>query len=190
MPDFDPKQIMKAATDFAAEHVAECSDEILEWQNTGLLRDGKLRELGVILQGLESGNHLGIAESLTVKAALALVVNQRDRLTPIPLAFVQKTSGGAVIGRVWGNVPDFVNPDAKEEEKTLPGDPRTAKEWEVYLKGVLRRAEAQGMTVLNSVMREVTDQDYETRGGYVFEEVCPDYLSVIAHSEPGEGVFD
>jgi hypothetical protein len=61
---------------FAEQHVRELAMEILEWQNTALLRDGKLRELAHILKALDASHALKIAENFAIRAALELAAQQ------------------------------------------------------------------------------------------------------------------
>lgn len=70
---------------FAAAHLQECADELVEWAETACLRDGKVRELArkcAIWAGGREG--LKVAERLVQRAALDFVVaSGRDvRLNP------------------------------------------------------------------------------------------------------------
>lgn len=70
----DRKQLKRDSESFALVNLADCARELLEWQNTALLRDGKVRELGrmcAVWAGAE--NSLKIAESLVCRAALSKV---------------------------------------------------------------------------------------------------------------------
>lgn len=59
---------------FAADHLRECAEELLEWSDTAILRDGKVRELAQLC-AVWAGHHdaLAIAESLIKRAALQFV---------------------------------------------------------------------------------------------------------------------
>jgi hypothetical protein len=61
---------------FAEQHVHELAMEILEWQNTAVLRDGKLRELAHILEALDASHALKIAENFAIRASLELAAQQ------------------------------------------------------------------------------------------------------------------
>lgn len=67
----DLKTIRQQCKDFAKLHLKECCAEILEWQDTAVLRDGKVRELAAMVGGFIS-NHdtLRVAESFISRAAI------------------------------------------------------------------------------------------------------------------------
>lgn len=67
------KQIMRQADTFAREHVCELAGEIIEWQDTSILRKGKLRQLASTLRIADGLNSLKLAESMVVRAALERV---------------------------------------------------------------------------------------------------------------------
>lgn len=48
------------ATAFAANHVVELADELSEWSNTGMLRDGRLREFAASLHKWNRGDNLSL----------------------------------------------------------------------------------------------------------------------------------
>jgi hypothetical protein len=58
---------------FARQHVREIAREIIEWQDTALLRQGRLRELAAICNGITRTHALSVAEALAVREALILV---------------------------------------------------------------------------------------------------------------------
>jgi hypothetical protein len=68
-------QIMKITRDackaFAIEHLSECAAEMGEWQDTAVLRDGRVRELAAMCNKFVS-NHDGLrmAESFIYRAAV------------------------------------------------------------------------------------------------------------------------
>ncbi len=56
---------------FAAEHLRECAEELREWQDTAILRDGRVRELAKICaRFIENHDSLRVAESFINRAAL------------------------------------------------------------------------------------------------------------------------
>ena len=75
----DSQQIMEKAKAFVAVNVSACAQDLLTWKGTGILPEGKLREAGDILKEFHSEAFLSIAEDLTVKAALQLVVSSAWR---------------------------------------------------------------------------------------------------------------
>lgn len=70
-------QMRQEAMEFAAANIKECAEELLEWSETGVLRDGKVRELA--LQCKEWGGEyyrLSIAKGIVQHAALAVVAKR------------------------------------------------------------------------------------------------------------------
>lgn len=63
----DYTAIMQSARDFAREHLRECCMEMREWQDTALLRNGRVRELARMLEPI--GAQLRIAEGVIQRAA-------------------------------------------------------------------------------------------------------------------------
>lgn len=66
------KAARETAETFARQHVAECAAELLEWSDTGFLRDGKVRELAKILRELDTHRSLPLAERIATAAVLEL----------------------------------------------------------------------------------------------------------------------
>ena len=64
-----------AAEAFCKQHAIECAQELIEWQDTSLLRDGKLRELAKLCEAF-MGNHDGLrgAERMVERRALELAI--------------------------------------------------------------------------------------------------------------------
>lgn len=61
---------------FATEHAKALAAELIQWQDTALLPDGKLRELAAIWAKADESNSMSLAESMATRAALdALVVS-------------------------------------------------------------------------------------------------------------------
>ncbi len=72
----DLRAIRDAANKFAAHHLRECAVELEEWDNTAILRDGKVRELALMVEPFAGDYHaLRIASSIVQKAALKYVIN-------------------------------------------------------------------------------------------------------------------
>lgn len=61
--------VLKAKA-FAENNLAQCSREIVEWRRTGILRDGKVRELETIVEQLGLDDATRQAEGFVVQAAL------------------------------------------------------------------------------------------------------------------------
>lgn len=67
--------IRDEARAFAATHVRALAAELVGWQDTGMLTDGKLRELAVIWSKGDESNAMSLAESTATRAALDAVAN-------------------------------------------------------------------------------------------------------------------
>ncbi|HIE4193447.1 MULTISPECIES: DUF551 domain-containing protein [Burkholderia] len=65
-----------AATAYAREHARELATELLEWSDTTLLRDGRVRELARMLQVLDAAHALKLARSFAERAALELAAGR------------------------------------------------------------------------------------------------------------------
>lgn len=67
------RRVMEEGREYVKAHLAECAREMLEWYDTALLRDGRMRELAKILKPISPNyDSLGLAESLVRRAALEL----------------------------------------------------------------------------------------------------------------------
>jgi hypothetical protein len=69
-------EITENAAKFANEHVVVISEEMLEWTDTSILRDGKVRELARMLRPVADSYALSVAESYAKRAAFEFVVQQ------------------------------------------------------------------------------------------------------------------
>jgi predicted ATP-grasp superfamily ATP-dependent carboligase len=54
---------MKSAQAFIAQHLRECCQELTEWDNTAILRDGRVREAARIYHNVSSHSALAMARS-------------------------------------------------------------------------------------------------------------------------------
>lgn len=68
-----PHEAMDAARSMVAANLPELANEWLEWQQTSVLKDGKLREMARILQAVSIYDALSIAENLLKAAAMEVV---------------------------------------------------------------------------------------------------------------------
>ena len=66
----DNATIMRAAKAYAKANVIECCREIIEWQDTAVLRSGRVRELADVLRPMVDHDALRLAESLIKRAAM------------------------------------------------------------------------------------------------------------------------
>lgn len=73
------RAIADQAEKFVKQHIVEISGEMVEWRNTSLLRNGRVRELSRILTPLAGTYALGVAESYAQRAAYEFVVQQGFR---------------------------------------------------------------------------------------------------------------
>ena len=71
----DRKKLRDESEAFAAAHMRDCAEELLEWSDTALLRDGKVRELARLC-AVWAGDRdaLPIAERIVQRAALRAVM--------------------------------------------------------------------------------------------------------------------
>ena len=71
----DIKKLRDESEEFASANLRDCAEEILEWSDTALLRDGKVRELARMC-AVWAGDRdaLSIAERIVQRAALLAVV--------------------------------------------------------------------------------------------------------------------
>jgi hypothetical protein len=64
------KELRERAMAFANEFRAECAAELLEWQDTAILPNGRVRELAAMLSELDSHNSMALAEHFIQRASL------------------------------------------------------------------------------------------------------------------------
>lgn len=69
------KTDLQRAHEFAAQNLKQCCVEILKWENTGSLRDGKLRELAKITKTISPHQSLSIAEAIVKDEAFKYIVS-------------------------------------------------------------------------------------------------------------------
>lgn len=75
----DPIIVRNQARAFANSHAKALASELIQWQDTGLLIDGRMRELAVIWSAVDDSNTLSLAENTATRAALdALVAGSVD----------------------------------------------------------------------------------------------------------------
>jgi hypothetical protein len=65
---------------FAVQHAAELAQETLDWHDSGLLRDGHLRELAKLLDyAADESMSLGLAEGLVDRMIKELFIASANR---------------------------------------------------------------------------------------------------------------
>jgi hypothetical protein len=69
-----PRAALDAGNAFVAANLRECCAEVLEWQTTSILRDGKLRKAAAFFYKVSPTDALQLAESATTKAAMRAIV--------------------------------------------------------------------------------------------------------------------
>ena len=69
----DLKNHIAEARAFTKRHLPQCAEEMLEWQDTALLRDGRMRELGKLCSKIDPQYSLKLAEGMVTRAALEYV---------------------------------------------------------------------------------------------------------------------
>lgn len=109
-----------ACRSFASTHLAECAAELREWQDTTILRDGRLRELAkMCCKFIDNHDGLRVAESFVNRAAIdaaaapAPVVGQQDDC---------ETCGGhgLIDGFVGGAAPGYESEPCPACEPATP----------------------------------------------------------------------
>lgn len=70
----DIKLVRDEARAFATSHAKELATEMIQWQDTALLPNGKLRELAAIWAMADKSNALTLAESTATRAAFDVLV--------------------------------------------------------------------------------------------------------------------
>jgi hypothetical protein len=76
------KAVRQKAQDYVTTYLADCCRDELEWQNTGILRDGKLRVAARIFSVLDPAHALPLAQSEVKRQAMEQVV-ARDVSLPL-----------------------------------------------------------------------------------------------------------
>ncbi|MEY2161398.1 hypothetical protein [Rhodanobacter sp. FW106-PBR-LB-2-11] len=67
------REVMADAERFAAEHLRECCEEMLDFRATGVLRDGRVRALARLIHEVDAIHSLDIAQGLVRTAAMEAV---------------------------------------------------------------------------------------------------------------------
>jgi len=70
------RELAGKAEEFAKEHIIAISEEMIEWRDTSLLREGRVRELSRMLIPVAASYALSVAESYAQRAAYEFVVQQ------------------------------------------------------------------------------------------------------------------
>lgn len=70
----DNKKLMQQSIQFASDNLKQCIDELIEMKETGILKNGKVRELSELCK-LWHGtiNHIGMAESIIKDCAFEYI---------------------------------------------------------------------------------------------------------------------
>lgn len=76
-----PVIVRNEARAFAKAHAVELATELIKWQDTGLLIDGRLRELALIWSKIDSTGALSLAENTASRAALDMLVANCKAMT-------------------------------------------------------------------------------------------------------------
>lgn len=71
------KQKMDVAEEFARKNIYDCVTELLEWQNTSLLKDGKVRELAKLCSFAHE-RQLAVAEAIIARQAYKSLITYID----------------------------------------------------------------------------------------------------------------
>jgi hypothetical protein len=68
-----PSELMNEAELFTHVNRVECAKELLEWIETGILKNGKVRELGRMVQ-FTGSSWLALAQQMVEREALKYIV--------------------------------------------------------------------------------------------------------------------
>lgn len=72
----NPKEVMARVEEFVRANLAECARELIIWDRTSLLPDGKVRQAAVIAYEMGVGDQLSIARRIVEKQALELAAGE------------------------------------------------------------------------------------------------------------------
>ena len=67
--------IIDQARDYIKQHLKECCEEMLEWQNTSILCNGHVRHAALIVSEFNKNYDLAIAEDIIKKEAMKFTIN-------------------------------------------------------------------------------------------------------------------
>lgn len=70
--------VMSRVREFASQHLYELAQEMVEFENSGLLCDGRLRELEAIARPVCNSDALKVAQATVRRAALEYVVTMGE----------------------------------------------------------------------------------------------------------------
>ncbi|PRF91637.1 hypothetical protein [Burkholderia multivorans] len=91
------KKAREAAIAYANEHVRELAEEIIGWQDSAILLDGRLRDLAKMIEIFDAHHSLHVAESFAIRAALNAAAN---RTTPDRDAIIEECAQAALNARL------------------------------------------------------------------------------------------
>jgi hypothetical protein len=95
---------------FAETHVAELADEAIEWQDSSVLRDGKLRELAKMCAPWTGSQYaLSVAQNFATRAAWQLAKQAEKAQPPTPTALLEAAEKFFGLQHIWddqGVLPD------------------------------------------------------------------------------------
>jgi hypothetical protein len=79
MPTKDGNNTLEQARALVRENLRQCCEEVLQWHDTTILPDGRVREVTNLLEPVMGANALGVAENLVTRAALEEVTAKSSR---------------------------------------------------------------------------------------------------------------
>lgn len=71
----DPLSFYKQAESLARENLQQCAREVMEWRKTGILQDGKIREMEKLLDSVDNMQSTRMAEDIVLNLALEQFAN-------------------------------------------------------------------------------------------------------------------
>ncbi|HDR9834670.1 TPA: hypothetical protein QDC51_001433 [Burkholderia multivorans] len=81
------KKAREAAIAYANEHVRELAEEIIGWQDSAILLNGRLRDLAKMIEIFDAHHSLHVAESFAIRSVLNAAAN---RTTPDRDAIIEE----------------------------------------------------------------------------------------------------
>lgn len=110
--------VKKQAEEFAANHLAELAQQVIQWQDTGLLPCGRMQELAAIWAQVDAASAMSLAEGTATRAALnAAAAKQKGK----EIARNLKVFNGLMSGRGKPQVRTIVAASSQKQAAAILG---------------------------------------------------------------------
>lgn len=149
MANNEMKEFRAESRAFAAKHLKECAAEIIEWQDTAVLRDGRVRELAALCgKFIDNHDQLRVAESLINRAAI-------DAVAPAP---AQAEPSDALPDPHWAKTQSYTADQLRAYAKQAIEATRCGVLSDAALEEARREGWAQGMQEAQELLAsEISD---------------------------------